>query len=474
MKRFARALLGCALLAGAAQAQITGPFGVYGGPIPSASLPPANLVPTNTIAFTSDQGMMVDNGSAWVLFPNSIPAGTTIDAGSVTQTSSTDTLAPGLFPGSSVRYPASTSVTIAGSDGSNVVDDVNAAAITVTLPQSLAGTSVAPGQFQTLYVDGGAGLSTLTPTTSTINGAASAYLPQNGWMWLFTDTSGGNGNYLGLTGGGYTFNSAGLAIWPNGIKVPIAIFSGTGVGSAGQGWCNNASNGSGLGCGAGANYAFQVLSATTENVEYAGVAVAQGTVPTVTCITNCIANNNGVGQTVTFTTSSASITAASNSMAPNQPVQLTTTGTFPTNFAGSTTYYVNITGLAAGTMQLCATPMAAPAGGAWTGCTSIVTGASAGTGTITATPTSSNYIAYGGAQRFILTLPEGTYSGAPTYKFTWPADANVTIGYACGGSADITSAAQLTQNGMTTISCSLVKGTAAAALDFLVIQAGAM
>lgn len=46
--------------------QAQGPYGIFGGPIPSTSLAPARQVPENTYAFTTDMGLMVDNGSAWV------------------------------------------------------------------------------------------------------------------------------------------------------------------------------------------------------------------------------------------------------------------------------------------------------------------------------------------------------------------------------------------------------------------------
>lgn len=52
----------CAL----AQRPATGPLGIFGGPIPSATLPPYNQIGTYTYAFTSDLGLLYDNGSAWV------------------------------------------------------------------------------------------------------------------------------------------------------------------------------------------------------------------------------------------------------------------------------------------------------------------------------------------------------------------------------------------------------------------------
>lgn len=42
------------------------PFGIFGGPIPSASLPPAASLPGGTRAFTSDLGELVVQGVSWV------------------------------------------------------------------------------------------------------------------------------------------------------------------------------------------------------------------------------------------------------------------------------------------------------------------------------------------------------------------------------------------------------------------------
>jgi len=61
-----RLLIALLLLPSLALAQSYGPYGVFGGPVPSASLPAATLVPTNTYAFTSDLGLLVDNGASWV------------------------------------------------------------------------------------------------------------------------------------------------------------------------------------------------------------------------------------------------------------------------------------------------------------------------------------------------------------------------------------------------------------------------
>ena len=78
-----------------------------------------------------------------------------------------------------------------------------------------------------------------------------------------------------------------------------------------------------------------------------------------------------------------------------------------------------------------------------------------------------NYINYGstGTSGFIV-LPEGTYSGATTISIVFGVSASK--GYECHGS-DITNAspAILVQTYSGALSCHLVKGTAASALDVL-------
>lgn len=57
-----------ALLPAIAFGQAAGPYGIFGGPISSTSLPPATTTAgaANTYAFTSDLGLLESNGTAWV------------------------------------------------------------------------------------------------------------------------------------------------------------------------------------------------------------------------------------------------------------------------------------------------------------------------------------------------------------------------------------------------------------------------
>jgi hypothetical protein len=83
--------------------------------------------------------------------------------------------------------------------------------------------------------------------------------------------------------------------------------------------------------------------------------------------------NSPTPLTLTFTNSSASI-SASNTLVAGTPVQFQTTGSLPTNFATSTTYFVISTGLTTSAFEVSATY-----GG------SAITAGSAGSGTQTAT-----------------------------------------------------------------------------------------
>src|SRR6185312_5273078 len=85
MKRLLWALLCLPTLA---FGQAAGPYGIFGGPIPSASLPPATSTAgaNNTYAFTSDQGLMVSNGTAWSVAGQGGGGGSgTVNAGTLNQ-----------------------------------------------------------------------------------------------------------------------------------------------------------------------------------------------------------------------------------------------------------------------------------------------------------------------------------------------------------------------------------------------------
>jgi hypothetical protein len=99
----------------------------------------------------------------------------------------------GVIP-TSINAQTGTSYTVVAGDQGKWVTESNAAAVAVTQPQ-------ATGSFTTGWasvdLNLGAGLVTVTPTTSTINGAASIVLAKGQWMMKGSDGT----NYQALLGG---------------------------------------------------------------------------------------------------------------------------------------------------------------------------------------------------------------------------------------------------------------------------------
>ena len=85
--------------------------------------------------------------------------------------------------------------------------------------------------------------------------------------------------------------------------------------------------------------------------------------------------------TATFTNGSSSIGWSGHPLIPGSPVQFTTTGSLPTNFAIATTYYVSTLGYSSSAFQVSSTASAALTGGA------VISAGSAGSGTQTCAPT---------------------------------------------------------------------------------------
>lgn len=93
----------------------------------------------------------------------------------------------------SVNAQVGTSYTVLSSDRGKLVTFANASAVAVTLPQ--AGTTFPVGWFAE-FENRGAGLVTITPTTSTVNGGASITLGTNQSIKIISDGT----NYFALTG----------------------------------------------------------------------------------------------------------------------------------------------------------------------------------------------------------------------------------------------------------------------------------
>ena len=93
----------------------------------------------------------------------------------------------------SVNAQAGTSYTVLSSDRGKLVTLTNASAVAVTLPQ--AGSSFPVGWFAE-FENRGAGLVTITPTTSTINGGATVTLSTNQSLKIISDGT----NYFALLG----------------------------------------------------------------------------------------------------------------------------------------------------------------------------------------------------------------------------------------------------------------------------------
>ena len=95
-----------------------------------------------------------------------------------------------------VNAQSGTSYTFLGSDLGKLVTLTNAAAVAGTLPQATASSGAFAAGWYVEVENRGAGLVTITPTTSTINGGASITLAQNNSVKIISDGT----NYFALLG----------------------------------------------------------------------------------------------------------------------------------------------------------------------------------------------------------------------------------------------------------------------------------
>jgi len=97
---------------------------------------------------------------------------------------------------SGVNAQVGTSYTVLGSDRGKLVTLTNASPIAVTLPQATAEAGSFPVGWFAEFENRGAGLVTITPTTSTVNGGATITLATNNSVKIISDGT----NYFALLG----------------------------------------------------------------------------------------------------------------------------------------------------------------------------------------------------------------------------------------------------------------------------------
>lgn len=95
-----------------------------------------------------------------------------------------------------VNAQVGTTYTVLASDLSKLVTLANASPVAVTLPQATASSGGFAAGWSATFENRGAGLVTITPTTSTINGGASITLGTNQSVKVVSDGT----NYFALTG----------------------------------------------------------------------------------------------------------------------------------------------------------------------------------------------------------------------------------------------------------------------------------
>ena len=124
--------------------------------------------------------------------------------------------------GSQVNAQTGTTYTYLTTDFRKLVTHTNASSIAGTLPQ--AGASFPAGWYM-LVQNRGAGIVTITPTTSTIDGAASLALNQNEGAIIVSDGT----NYFTLRGKATGASGVGDVVGQSSsVDSEIALFSGTG------------------------------------------------------------------------------------------------------------------------------------------------------------------------------------------------------------------------------------------------------
>jgi hypothetical protein len=152
---------------------------------------------TYPITVSPASGTIGPNSTAtYALASNNMPAIFQCDGAGTTWR-----LASASFPGSTVRYASATTLTVGAGDNGNIIQQSNAGTVAATIAQAGVTAGFPEGGYQTLIQNVGAGTITLTPATSTINGAASITITQNNSLYVFADQA---GNYIGVPIAGTT------------------------------------------------------------------------------------------------------------------------------------------------------------------------------------------------------------------------------------------------------------------------------
>lgn len=208
-----------------------------------------------------------------------------------------------------INAQTGTTYTIATTDARSLVTFSNAAAIAVTLPQATGSFTTG---FYTAVQNLGAGLVTITPTTSTINGAATLTVPTGSGCTIASD--GTNYQVSGCT-------AASLAATQtvSGAKTFSALLTGTlGETITGAAVNLNASSNFATNVGTGTTTSTVTLGGGSNVVAINGTAntIAGSTSNTITGATNINASNNAATNIGSGTTTST-VTIGGGSNAVN-------------------------------------------------------------------------------------------------------------------------------------------------------------
>lgn len=172
---------------------------------------------TDTVTATPNLGdlLMGNVSNLWAVFAGSTSA--TMKCLHQTGTGTASALA--VWDGcGNVNAQTGTTYTVLASDNTKLVTHTNASSTAVTLPQ--AGTAGFAAGFMYFVENRGAGTVTITPTTSTIDGAASLALTQNQGVCIFSD---GTNYFTGCRGlgGGSGANSLGTYLVQTATNAPV-------------------------------------------------------------------------------------------------------------------------------------------------------------------------------------------------------------------------------------------------------------